>query len=128
MNRSLPWLAVAETATKPNARLWPTSPASSVTKSSSLLIIPRDEDPEAIIEEMKAGVSPADFRKVLAITDRKEAIKTAVALARENDIILVAGKGHETYQEIKGVKHDFDDRKIVAEMIELMSNKKSGHK
>ncbi len=89
---------------------------------------PRNEEPETIIEEMKAGVSPADYKKMLSITDRKEAIKTAVALARDEDIILVAGKGHETYQEIKGVKYDFDDRKIVAEMIELMSNKKSGHK
>ncbi|MEO0897658.1 MAG: UDP-N-acetylmuramoyl-L-alanyl-D-glutamate--2,6-diaminopimelate ligase [Bacteroidota bacterium] len=71
---------------------------------------PRSEEPESIIEEMFVGVPKIDQRKVLRITNRREAIKTACALAQEGDIILVAGKGHETYQEIKGVKHPFDDR------------------
>ena len=79
---------------------------------------PRDEEPEAIIAEMQKGVKPSDFKKTLSITDRREAIKTAVSLAEINDIILVAGKGHETYQEIKGKKIDFDDRKILSELIE----------
>lgn len=81
---------------------------------------PRDEDPETIIKEMQVGVSPSNFRKVLSITDRKEAIKTAVSLAQPGDIILVAGKGHETYQEIKGIKHDFDDRKVLSELIRII--------
>lgn len=79
---------------------------------------PRNEDPEAIIEDMKQGVSPTNFKKAIAITDRKEAIKLACSLAEVGDIILVAGKGHETYQEIKGVKYDFDDRKVLREMLE----------
>ena len=83
---------------------------------------PRDEEPEAIIAEMKLGVRASDFRKVLAITDRKEAIKTSLALANDEDIILVAGKGHEEYQEIKGVKKDFSDRKTLLELEKLMSN------
>jgi UDP-N-acetylmuramoyl-L-alanyl-D-glutamate--2,6-diaminopimelate ligase len=74
---------------------------------------PRFEEPESILDEMKKGVESCHSSKVLVITDRREAIKTAIALARENDIILVAGKGHETYQEIKGVKYPFDDREIV---------------
>lgn len=81
---------------------------------------PRNEVPEEIIKDMQAGVGPTHYRKALAITDRKEAIKVACSLAEEGDIILVAGKGHETYQEIKGVKHDFDDRKVLAEMLKLM--------
>ena len=79
---------------------------------------PRDEDPETIIKQMEAGVAPENFKKFLSIADRKQAIKTACQLAHPNDIILVAGKGHETYQEIQGVKKDFDD------MIELKSNLK----
>ncbi len=78
---------------------------------------PRSEDPEKIIEDMKRGISPAFTKKTLAITNRKEAIKTAIMMAQQNDIILVAGKGHEPYQEIKGVKHDFDDKKVVAEIF-----------
>jgi len=79
---------------------------------------PRSEDPETILNEMEHGVSPAQNKKVLKITDRKEAIKTACNLAKPGDIILIAGKGHENYQEIKGVKHDFDDYKIFKEIIE----------
>jgi UDP-N-acetylmuramoyl-L-alanyl-D-glutamate--2,6-diaminopimelate ligase len=71
---------------------------------------PRTEDPEFIIGEILKGVPAGKERSVLSIANRHEAIKTAVALAREGDIILVAGKGHETYQEINGVKHHFDDR------------------
>jgi len=71
---------------------------------------PRSEDPDKIIDEMEAGITPDLKRKVLRITDRHEAIKTAVMLANEGDVILIAGKGHETYQEIMGVKNHFDDR------------------
>jgi UDP-N-acetylmuramoyl-L-alanyl-D-glutamate--2,6-diaminopimelate ligase len=78
---------------------------------------PRNEDPEAILEEMMKGVPGQHYKKVLKITDRKEAIKTAATLAQKGDIILVAGKGHETYQEIKGIKHPFDDRAVLTEMM-----------
>lgn len=78
---------------------------------------PRTEDPETILAEMEAGVEPVDFKKTITITDRKQAIKTAAKMAGPNDIILIAGKGHETYQEINGVRSDFDDRKIIATML-----------
>lgn len=78
---------------------------------------PRTEDPEMIINDMKAGVQPVDFKKLLIVTNRKEAISTAFALAQPGDIILVAGKGHEKYQEVMGVKHPFDDRKILEELL-----------
>jgi len=78
---------------------------------------PRSEDPEEIIKEMKSGIDPLNMKKVLAIVNREEAIKTACSLAQQGDIILVAGKGHEKYQEIKGVKHPFDDKKIVKEIF-----------
>jgi UDP-N-acetylmuramoyl-L-alanyl-D-glutamate--2,6-diaminopimelate ligase len=71
---------------------------------------PRTEDPERILDDMEAGITPDLKRKVLRIADRREAIKTAVMLANQGDVILVAGKGHETYQDVKGVKHHFDDR------------------
>ncbi|TKB98664.1 UDP-N-acetylmuramoyl-L-alanyl-D-glutamate--2,6-diaminopimelate ligase [Pedobacter cryophilus] len=83
---------------------------------------PRSEDPEQIIKDMQAGVSPVHQKKVLSITDRKEAIKTAVHLAKPGDIILLAGKGHEKYQEIKGVKSDFDDKKILNECFQQLSS------
>jgi UDP-N-acetylmuramoyl-L-alanyl-D-glutamate--2,6-diaminopimelate ligase len=76
---------------------------------------PRYEDPMAILAQMQAGVSPVDVKKTLVIEDRREAIRQAVAMAQPNDIILVAGKGHETYQDIAGVKSDFDDRAILKE-------------
>lgn len=82
---------------------------------------PRTEDPEAIIVEMEKGVEPQNYKKTLAIVDRKQAIKTACQLAQPNDIILIAGKGHETYQEINGVRHDFDDMKIVTELLEQLN-------
>ncbi len=86
---------------------------------------PRDEEPEAIIKEMQKGVRASDFKKTLSIIDRKEAIKTALALSEGEDIILIAGKGHETYQEIKGIKSEFSDKKILLELEKLMSNDKS---
>lgn len=76
---------------------------------------PRSEEPEEIIKQMEKGVDGVDYKKTLSIIDRREAIKTACALANEGDIILVAGKGHEKYQEIKGVKHPFDDMQILTE-------------
>ena len=78
---------------------------------------PRTENPEAIIEEMKVGVDAASKRKVLAITNRKEAIRTATSLAQSNDILLVAGKGHENYQEINGERFHFDDLEILTEAL-----------
>ncbi len=78
---------------------------------------PRTEDPAAIIEEMKTGVDATSKRKVLAITDRREAIRTAASFAQRNDILLVAGKGHETYQEINGVRNHFDDVEVLTESI-----------
>ena len=79
---------------------------------------PRDEDPEVILKEMEEGVAPQNFKKLLTITDRLQAIKTACQVAQPNDIILIAGKGHETYQEVHGVRHDFDDLKIVTNFLE----------
>lgn len=78
---------------------------------------PRFEEPQSIINDMEAGVEPQNARKVLSILDRKQAIKTACQLADEKDIILIAGKGHENYQEIKGVKHHFDDMETVKELL-----------
>lgn len=82
---------------------------------------PRSEDPEQILNEMEAGLSFAQRRKALRISDRKEAIKTACTLAQPEDIILVAGKGHETYQEIKGVRYPFDDREVLKQNFELLN-------
>ena len=82
---------------------------------------PRSENPETIIAEMEAGITPINFKKYMSITDRKQAIKTACQLAQPNDIILIAGKGHETYQEINGIRHDFDDMQIVKEMLEQLN-------
>ena len=81
---------------------------------------PRSEDPAQIIKDMEEGLSAAARRKYISIVDRKEAIKTAISLAKPEDIILIAGKGHEKYQEIKGVKNHFDDKEIVKEMFELL--------
>ncbi len=78
---------------------------------------PRFEDPELILEEMKKGIEVQDARKILVIVNRKEAIKAACALASKGDILLVAGKGHETYQDVQGVKHPFDDKKILTEIL-----------
>ena len=78
---------------------------------------PRSENPETIIQEMKAGLDPVSMKKTLAVTERAEAIKLACTLANAGDILLIAGKGHEKYQEIAGVKHPFDDFKIVSETL-----------
>lgn len=82
---------------------------------------PRFEDPMAILREMQAGVGPSEVRKTLTIEDRREAIKTAVMLSKKGDIILIAGKGHEDYQEIQGVKHHFDDAEVVTEILEQLT-------
>jgi UDP-N-acetylmuramoyl-L-alanyl-D-glutamate--2,6-diaminopimelate ligase len=82
---------------------------------------PRTENPATIIAEMEAGVEPQNYKKTLSIEDRKQAIKTACQLANANDIILIAGKGHETYQEVNGIKHHFDDMEIVKELLEQLN-------
>jgi UDP-N-acetylmuramoyl-L-alanyl-D-glutamate--2,6-diaminopimelate ligase len=79
---------------------------------------PRFEEPEAIIEDMKKGLDPVSVKKALTVVNRREAIKVASAMAKEGDIILVAGKGHEKYQEIKGVRHHFDDKEILKETLD----------
>ena len=81
---------------------------------------PRSEDPEQIIRDMETGLAAAYRRKYISITDRKEAIKTAISLAEPGDIILVAGKGHEKYQEIKGVRNHFDDKETLQELFALL--------
>jgi UDP-N-acetylmuramoyl-L-alanyl-D-glutamate--2,6-diaminopimelate ligase len=101
--------------------------ASICAEKSDLVILtadnPRSEEPEAIIEEMKAGITADVQRKVLTVVNRKEAIRTACHLAGPGDIILVTGKGHEKYQEIKGVKYPFDDKKILEEMLAMVNQK-----
>jgi UDP-N-acetylmuramoyl-L-alanyl-D-glutamate--2,6-diaminopimelate ligase len=81
---------------------------------------PRNEDPVEIIKEMEKGVPVTARKKCISITDRKEAIKTAVSLAQKEDIILIAGKGHEKYQEINGIKNHFDDKEVLVEIFQLM--------
>ena len=82
---------------------------------------PRSEDPQVIINDIEKGVEPQNFKKTISIIDRKQAIKTACQLANVNDIILIAGKGHETYQEVNGKRNDFDDMKIVKELLNQLS-------
>ncbi len=82
---------------------------------------PRTEDPAAIIKDMEAGVDPAFKRATVSIADRREAIKTACMLAQPGDIILLAGKGHEKYQEINGVKNHFDDKEELLNQFKLMN-------
>lgn len=81
---------------------------------------PRTEDPAKIIEDIEKGVEPQNYKKMISITDRKQAIRTACQLAQENDIILIAGKGHETYQETKGERIDFNDFEIVKEELKKL--------
>jgi UDP-N-acetylmuramoyl-L-alanyl-D-glutamate--2,6-diaminopimelate ligase len=81
---------------------------------------PRSEDPLQILHDMEAGVSVVARKKYITIADRREAIKTAVSLTAKEDIVLVAGKGHEKYQDIKGIKYDFDDKKVLKEIFELL--------
>lgn len=83
---------------------------------------PRSEEPEKIIEEMKTGVQPQHFKKVLSVTDRREALRVACSLATPGDIILVAGKGHEKYQDIKGVKHPFDDKQVLEDSFKIIES------
>lgn len=80
---------------------------------------PRNEEPQAIIDDMLAGLDTTQKKKVLSISDRKEAIRTACMMAQKGDVILIAGKGHETYQEINGIKHHFDDHEVVREIFGL---------
>ena len=92
----------------------------SVKQSDKVIITsdnPRFEEPQDIINDMLAGLNKEEMKKVLAITDRKEAIRTACMLANQGDVILIAGKGHENYQDIKGVKYHFDDKEIVKEIF-----------
>ena len=81
---------------------------------------PRTENPDEILKDIESGVEPQNFKKALTIADRKQAIKTACQMAQPNDIILIAGKGHETYQEINGERFDFDDLKIVKELLKQL--------
>ncbi|MCF7561014.1 UDP-N-acetylmuramoyl-L-alanyl-D-glutamate--2,6-diaminopimelate ligase [Sabulilitoribacter multivorans] len=81
---------------------------------------PRSENPESILNDIEKGVEPQNYKKVLTISDRRQAIKTACQMAQPNDIVLIAGKGHETYQEIKGERFDFDDFKIVQELLKQL--------
>lgn len=94
------------------------------TKKSTLAIItsdnPRTEEPTQIIKEIEAGVQPQNFSKYTSIPDRREAIKMAIKFAEPKDIVLVAGKGHETYQDVNGVKHHFDDKETIRELLQLM--------
>jgi UDP-N-acetylmuramoyl-L-alanyl-D-glutamate--2,6-diaminopimelate ligase len=82
---------------------------------------PRDEDPESIIEQMCKGVDPVDYKKTISVTHRKEAIKVAYQLSQPGDVVLIAGKGHENYQEVKGEKLPFDDYKIAKEIFSKTS-------
>ncbi len=95
--------------------------AAEAVKGSSRVILtsdnPRNEEPQDIINDMLAGLDEAQKKNVISIVDRKEAIRTAFALAQKGDVILVAGKGHENYQEIKGVKHHFDDKEIIRDIF-----------
>lgn len=95
--------------------------AQEAVKASNRVIItsdnPRFEEPQDIINDMLAGLTPEQMKKVISIVDRKEAIRTACAFAQKGDVIVVAGKGHENYQEIKGVKHHFDDKEILNEIF-----------
>jgi len=97
--------------------------ANIAAKLSNRLILtsdnPRYEDPEEIIKEMEAGVEAQDRKNTISITNRKDAIKAACMFAQSGDIILIAGKGHETYQEIEGVKHHFDDKEIIREILDI---------
>ncbi len=79
---------------------------------------PRFEEPQEIANDMLAGLTPQDMKKVITIIDRREAIRSACLLAKQGDVILVAGKGHENYQEVKGIKHHFDDKEIIKEFFE----------
>ena len=92
----------------------------SVKQSDKVVITsdnPRFEEPQDIINDMLAGLTKEDMRKVISIADRREAIRTACMLAQPGDVVLIAGKGHENYQEVKGVKHHFDDKEVVKDIF-----------
>lgn len=95
---------------------------------SDLLILtsdnPRDEDPDSIIADMREGLTEDEMRRTLCITDRREAIKTAIRMAAPGSVVLVAGKGHEPYQEVKGIRHHFDDREEVSRFLDELRDKK----
>ena len=95
--------------------------AKEAVKSSDQVIItsdnPRFEEPQDIINDMLAGLNADEKKKTISIVDRKEAIRTACMIAQKGDVILVAGKGHENYQEIKGIKHHFDDKEVLKEIF-----------
>ena len=95
--------------------------AQEAVKQSDRVIItsdnPRFEDPQDIINDMLSGLDKQQMKKVVAITDRREAIRTACMMAQKGDVILIAGKGHEDYQEIMDVKHHFDDREVVRDLF-----------
>ncbi|MDX5340092.1 MAG: UDP-N-acetylmuramoyl-L-alanyl-D-glutamate--2,6-diaminopimelate ligase [Cyclobacteriaceae bacterium] len=98
----------------------PTMAKIAVTESDKAIFTsdnPRFEEPMDILKDMQAGIGPSELRKTLTIEDRREAIRTAAMLSKKGDIILIAGKGHEDYQEIKGVKHHFDDAEVVTEIL-----------
>ena len=100
------------------------------TRSDRVIITsdnPRFEDPQAIIDDMLAGLDAEQARKVISIADRREAIRTAAMLAQPGDVILVAGKGHEPYQEVKGVKHHFDDHEEVRAAFGLDAEPSAAH-
>ena len=95
--------------------------AAEAAKASGRVILtsdnPRGEDPQEIINDMLAGLNEEQRKKTISIVDRKEAIRTACALAQKGDVVVVAGKGHENYQEIQGVKHHFDDKEVLNEIF-----------
>ena len=102
----------------------PVMAAVAVKLSSTVIMTsdnPRSENPETILDEMEAGVTAAAQAAVLRITNRKEAIEHAVKLAHDGDIILIAGKGHEKYQDINGVKHPFDDKEVLQAAMQAVS-------
>lgn len=102
----------------------PTMAKIAVTESDKVILTsdnPRFEEPMDILRDMQAGIGPSEMRKTITIEDRREAIKTAVMMAKRGDIILIAGKGHEDYQEVKGVKHHFDDAEVVTEYLNLFT-------
>ncbi len=98
--------------------------AQEAVKNSDRVIItsdnPRNEDPQEIINDMLAGLDTSQRRNVISIVDRREAIRTACTMAQPGDVILVAGKGHEDYQIVKGVKHHFDDHEVIREAFNLI--------
>jgi len=83
---------------------------------------PRNEDPQTIINEIETGVDPQNYKKTLSVLDREQAIKTATKLAKKGDIILIAGKGHETYQEVKGERSHFDDYEKISQFLKAIEN------